>query len=57
MFGYTWIKAFRRRILKNKRFEMGVKSFSRDELFTCNLLARPPETFAFKGIHLLLRSI
>ena len=40
MFGYTWIKAFRRRILKNKRFEIGVNLFE-DELFTCNLLARP----------------
>jgi len=40
MFGYTWIKAFRREIAHKVNFDVDVNLFE-DELFTCKLMEKP----------------
>lgn len=40
MFGYTWIKAFRKEIVHEVSFDADVNLFE-DELFTCKLMERP----------------
>lgn len=39
MFGYTWIKCFRREIIKKCRFDSSLNLFE-DEVFTCQVLPR-----------------
>lgn len=47
MFGYTWIKAFRRDILRNVRFDEEMNLFE-DEIFTCKLLEQQVKIFIMK---------
>lgn len=47
MYGYTWIKSFRRNILRNTRFNENINLFE-DEIFTCNLLKRPVNIYVLK---------
>lgn len=44
MFGYTWIKAFRREVSREVYFDAEVNLFE-DELFTCRLLEKPVKLF------------
>lgn len=42
MFGYTWVKAFRRNIIRDLRFDESISLFE-DEIFTCNALNKSVE--------------
>ena len=44
MFGYTWIKAFRREVSSGVYFDEDVNLFE-DELFTCRLLKKPVKLY------------
>lgn len=44
MFGYTWIKAFRKEIAQGIYFDVDLSLFE-DEIFTCKLLERPVNIF------------
>lgn len=51
MFGYTWIKAFRRTVLENVRFETNMRLFE-DEVFTCTALHKPIQImFLYKPLY------
>lgn len=56
MFGYTWIKAFRREILNEVRFDEEMRLFE-DEIFTCKLLEQQVKIFIMKeAIYYYVRS-
>lgn len=40
VFGYTWIKAFRRNVIENNRFDNTVNLYE-DEIFSCQVLRKP----------------
>lgn len=42
MFGYTWVKAFRRDVIRDLRFDESISLFE-DEIFTCGALKRCTE--------------
>ena len=42
MFGYTWVKAFRRSVIRDLRFDESISLFE-DEIFTCAALKRCTE--------------
>ncbi|MGN1157485.1 MAG: glycosyltransferase family 2 protein, partial [Agathobacter sp.] len=44
MFGYTWVKAFRRELSREVCFDAEVNLFE-DELFTCRLLEKPVKLY------------
>lgn len=47
MFGYTWIKAFRKKILRNVSFDTDINLFE-DEIFTCRLLENCVDIYYLK---------
>ena len=47
MFGYTWIKAFRKKVSDKIYFDAGVNLFE-DEIFTCKLLEKPVSIYYLK---------
>lgn len=44
MFGYTWIKAFRKELSQNIYFDTDINLFE-DEIFTCKILEKPIKLF------------
>lgn len=51
MFGYTWIKAFKRSVLEKARFETNMYLFE-DEVFTCKVLCKPIQIkFVYKSLY------
>lgn len=51
MFGYTWIKAFKRTVLERKRFDTNMCLFE-DEVFTCMVLHKPVSIkFLYKPLY------
>lgn len=51
MFGYTWIKAFRRNVLETVRFDTNMRLFE-DEVFTCTALYKPVQIkFLYKPLY------
>lgn len=47
MFGYTWIKAFRREVLHNVFFDVDMNLFE-DEIFTCKILEKAVKLYYLK---------
>lgn len=44
VFGYTWMKAFRREVIGNTRFDSNIRLFE-DEIFTCKIMKKSVNLF------------